>query len=202
MPSLLPSRFFFSEMKVGASDVEAHLRANGIDGEMSVRLLTDEAGKSKGTAFVDLHDAEQMHKSLALHHSTLCGRRINVEKSCGGRNSEKRDERLQQQRLEQAQKVQEKVDAVLADFSRRGVVEVSTLGDWLQARLFSYTPAHVAQVLEELEAVPVEQRGAGELERLMNARDEGGKKRDFKRRRREQGAVVAAGAEAAAAEEG
>ena len=49
-----------------------------------------------------------MHKGLSIHHSVLHGRRLNVEKSCGGRNKEAR-QWIASFRDEQAKAVAEKI---------------------------------------------------------------------------------------------
>ena len=62
-----------------------HFEAGGVDGVRSVRLLTDKTtGRSRGMAFVQLASADGVQAALRLHHTTLNGRRINVERSCGG----------------------------------------------------------------------------------------------------------------------
>lgn len=55
-----------------------------------VRLLTnkstgqDDPGKSKGFAFLEFTSPNALQHALKLHHSTLSGRKINVELSAGG----------------------------------------------------------------------------------------------------------------------
>ena len=85
-----PYVVFISQLpySVTAAEISAHLEKHGVAGPIQVRLLThSDTGNSKGVAFADLPDAQQLHKCLALHHSVLGGRLINVEKSCGGNHS-------------------------------------------------------------------------------------------------------------------
>lgn len=82
-----PYVVFISQLPYSATaeEISQHLEKHGVEGPIKVRLLTDPAtGGSRGMAFADLSDAQQLHKSLALHHSLFGGRLINVEKSCGG----------------------------------------------------------------------------------------------------------------------
>lgn len=69
---------------------------------LKVRLLTDpkKNNRSKGMAFIEANDPEILFECLKLHHTTLDGRRINVERTTGG-GSNKRKEKIQQFRKEQ-----------------------------------------------------------------------------------------------------
>ena len=85
-----PYVVFISQLpySITAAEISAHLEKHGVAGPIQVRLLTHpDTGHSKGVAFADLPDAQQLHKCLTLHHSVLGGRLINVEKSCGGNHS-------------------------------------------------------------------------------------------------------------------
>lgn len=58
---------------------------------VKIRLLTDaKTKKSRGMAFVELSNPELMYGCLRLHHTLLDGRRLNVERSAGGRKKETR----------------------------------------------------------------------------------------------------------------
>lgn len=48
------------------------------------RLMTKKTGESKGCGFIEFNNKESYWKALNLHHSTLDGRKINVEITCGG----------------------------------------------------------------------------------------------------------------------
>ena len=64
-------------------DIRNHFDFDG--GISDVRILTNKTtGKSKGCAFLELSTKKIQAKALKLHQSTLCGRRINVEVTCGG----------------------------------------------------------------------------------------------------------------------
>lgn len=128
-------------------DIEAHLRKHGIEGPVTVRLLTTpETGQCKGMAFVEVEGARELHKCIALHHSVLKGRRINVEKSCGGSNRDARADRLRQKRDEQESKVRETIDRMLQEYEDRGVVHVESLELRVKYQLHNYTPSMVRQV--------------------------------------------------------
>lgn len=63
----------------------------------SVRLMTDKVTKkSKGFAFVEVSDIKEFRSVLAMHHTPIDGRKINVEMTAGGGGgkSEKRKTRL------------------------------------------------------------------------------------------------------------
>ena len=105
-------------------------------------------------AFVQLASAEDQHRCLSLHHSFLRGRRINVEKSCGGRDKSKRADRLREQREEQRAKIESKIAGIAAEFEARGALGpggLEGLVALVRDRLFSYSPAHVQAVLANLE---------------------------------------------------
>jgi hypothetical protein len=92
-------------------DIEDFLREKGIVGEIKVRLQSDKkTGLSKGMAFVELEGPREMNKTIALHRSILGGRRINIERSCGGRNKEGRAKRLRDGRTQQNYTEGEKAD--------------------------------------------------------------------------------------------
>lgn len=68
-----------------------------------IRLLTDaKKNRSRGMAFIEANDPKVLFECLKLHHTTLDGRRINVERTTGGgKASEKRKEKIKQYRQEQ-----------------------------------------------------------------------------------------------------
>lgn len=133
-----------------AEALEAHLRTAGVVGAIKIRLLTDKkSGAFKGLAFAELDDAEDQHKCIQLHHSLLGGRRINVEKSCGGRNKEQRKTKITAQRNEQKEHIAESVDRVLADYESRGVLPHDArakIGETLMKSLHALPPSSVAKV--------------------------------------------------------
>ena len=159
--------------KTTAEELTKHLQVNGVDTRAEgyqVRLLTapGQSDRSRGSAFVQLPSAEQLHRCLSLHHSVLQGRRINVEKSCGGSDKGVRAARLEEQRRVQQEAVRAKIDTVLKDFESRDVLVVSELGALLQERLYACTAAHVSDLLEEYAARPREKRSRKDLDQLID----------------------------------
>lgn len=75
---------------------------------LKIRLLTDaKKNRSRGMAFIEANDPKILFECLKLHHTTLDGRRINVERTTGGgKTSEKRKEKIKQFRQEQQGKAQ------------------------------------------------------------------------------------------------
>ena len=66
----------------------------------------------------------------------LQGRRINIEKSCGGRNKELRSTKIQQQRSMQHASNMEAVTAVLKSFEEEGMPPIDAIEESLLSRLF------------------------------------------------------------------
>jgi RNA recognition motif-containing protein len=123
---------------------------------LKIRLLTQD-GKSKGNAFAEFEDPEDMYEALKLHHTQLDGRRINVERSVGGRkNSETRKEKLKQRRKEQEDYVMNTVNKILEEYRERGQLEEDELDDGVKALCYRRSPAIVEAALQEY----VEARGS------------------------------------------
>ena len=152
--------------------LEKHLAANGVSDVKSIRILTDDNGHSRGMAFVELNNTEDMHKGLSMHHSVLHGRRLNVEKSCGGRNKEARQARIADFRNDQSKAVAEKIDAVVADFETRKVITRGGLGNLLLRRLHTYSARQVGDLLALFEKRPKEQRTLKDLDRICDELNE------------------------------
>jgi hypothetical protein len=133
-----------------APDIEQHLRETAaLEGPIKVRLRTNpETQQSTGVAFVDLEGARELHQCVAAaHHSTLHGRIINVEKSCGGRNKTGRSEKIASKRTEQKQRAEEAVNRVLAQYEQRGVLQgVHKWGPTLKDSVHAHSAAHLTQV--------------------------------------------------------
>lgn len=95
--------------------IEAHFHdAIAERGTMTVRMLTDKkSGRSRGCCFLEFSSRAALEKGLALHHSSLDGREINVELSAGGGGKgEKRKDKLKKRNdslKRQRQKLFEKV---------------------------------------------------------------------------------------------
>jgi hypothetical protein len=78
--------------------IEEHFRAGGVGGVMTVRLLTSKGSEnSRGMAFVEIEGSKELRNALAMHHTTLDGRRVNVEQSAGG-GKRKRSEAIEAKR--------------------------------------------------------------------------------------------------------
>lgn len=169
-----PYILFIGQLSFGTQKVqlEKHLAASGVTDVKNIRILTDDSGNSRGMAFVELRNAEDMHKGLSTHHSVLHGRRLNVEKSCGGRNKQARQARITNFRDDQSKAVAEKIDAVIADFERREVITRTGLGDLLLNRLHSYSARQVGELLEDFEKRPKETRSLKVLDQICSALNE------------------------------
>mmetsp|Transcript_36784 Transcript_36784/g.85918 ORF Transcript_36784/g.85918 Transcript_36784/m.85918 type:complete len:297 (-) Transcript_36784:180-1070(-) len=120
-----------------------------------VRLLTDsKTKKSRGMAFVELDDPKVMYDCLKLHRTHLNGRRINVERSAGGgKNSERRKLKIQNQREQQEKMMSNTVDNILEEYRSKGDLQEGELDDGVVG-LFKRHSAHVvdAAIQEYLEA--------------------------------------------------
>eukprot|EP01034_Spumella_vulgaris_P021513 gene21513-27548_t len=171
----IPYVVFIGQLSFAATeqDIEYHLRSHGVEGEISVRLLKKtESGESRGMAFVELEGARELHKCIALHHSRLQGRVINVEKSCGGKNKTMRTEKIGEKRREQMLKVHESVDKVLLEFQDKGVLDVDSLGGEFKDKIHKYTPGFVAECLKIYSNLHAESRSLGSLDQILTSRDE------------------------------
>lgn len=90
---------------------------------------------------------EDVHKCLTLHHAKLNGRRINVEKTCGGRNADVRAMRIKHIRNEQKIALSETVDSIMKEYEARGVFSMREINDKLMNRLYALTPELVREVI-------------------------------------------------------
>ena len=139
---------------VTAADIETHLRhVAALEGPLKVRLRSNAAtGQSLGVAFVEVEGAHELHQCIAAaHHSTMAGRVINVEKSCGGRNKATRGEKIASRRSEQQVRAEEAVNRVLVQFERSGVLHnVHKWGPTLKDSMYAHSPAHLTMVLFNL----------------------------------------------------
>jgi RNA recognition motif-containing protein len=104
------------------------------DQTLKVRMLTDpKTKKFRGMAFAqvtDDEDPEFLYALLKLHQTYLKGRRINVERSAGGRkNSESRKAKLEQFQKDQDAYFTQVVDNILQEFQTRGEIRQNELDD-------------------------------------------------------------------------
>ena len=115
---------------------------------VKIRLLTNEkTGKSRGMAFVEVDNPELLYALLRLHQTFLNGRRINVERSAGGRGATKK-QKLEQYRKEQQEYVSSVVDKMLQEFYANGSIQPDELDEGVIA-LFNRHSANVVQAALE-----------------------------------------------------
>mmetsp|Transcript_31700 Transcript_31700/g.48603 ORF Transcript_31700/g.48603 Transcript_31700/m.48603 type:complete len:449 (-) Transcript_31700:35-1381(-) len=116
-----------------------------------IRLLTDsKTKKSRGMAFVETSDPELLYAFLKLHHTHLDGRRINVERSAGGKsNSDARKSKIAQYRKEQEKFMSETVDKMLDDYKANGDLEENELDDGVIALCKRHSATVIEQALTE-----------------------------------------------------
>lgn len=115
-----------------------------------IRLLTDAKTKrSRGMAFVQVDNPELLYALLRLHQTHLEGRRINVERSAGGKaNSETKKNKLEQFRNEQQEYFSGVVDKMLQEFYQQGTIQPEELDEGVIA-LFKRHSANVVQAALE-----------------------------------------------------
>ena len=135
-----------------ASDIEQHLKSNGAidsDSIMKVRIRSDaNTGISLGIAFVEVNTLDELYKCIALHHSKLHGRIINIEKSCGGRNKTQRDNKIGEKRTQQQIRMHDAVDRVLSRYEQEGVIkQVHQWGQTMKDKIYSLSPSYLSEVM-------------------------------------------------------
>ena len=117
---------------------------------VKVRLLSDsKTKKSRGMAFVELGDPELMYACLKLHKSLLEGRRINVERSAGGRNKETRNSKIKQFREKQEEYLSNVMDSILADYIKSGELQEGELDEGAISLCKRHTATMVEAALKE-----------------------------------------------------
>eukprot|EP00977_Amphora_coffeiformis_P010825 scaffold2536_cov169-Amphora_coffeaeformis.AAC.18 len=117
---------------------------------VKIRLLSDpKTRKSRGMAFVEVDNPELLYGLLRLHQTFLQGRRINIERSAGGKaNSETKKHKLEQFRKEQEEYFSEVVDKMLQGFYQDGSLQPEELDEGVIA-LFKRHSAQVVQAALE-----------------------------------------------------
>jgi RNA recognition motif-containing protein len=111
---------------------------------VKVRLLTKKKGNSevsRGMAFVETSTPELLYSCLSLHHTHLDGRRINVERTAGGRNPLKRKAKIDEFRQDQLSHQREVIHGILR---QHNVVEGTTV----DAGVVQLCERHAASVVE------------------------------------------------------
>lgn len=132
-----------------ADGLFAYLRENlGEDAvtadTVKIRLLTKKKGESdvsRGMAFVETSTPELLYSCLSLHHTHLDGRRINVERTAGGRNPLKRKAKIDEFRQEQLSHQREVIHEILR---QHNVVEGTTV----DAGVVQLCERHAASVVQ------------------------------------------------------
>ena len=147
--AIVPYIVFVGQLdyEITVEELTQFFRSKGIEGSIKMRLLKDkETGRSKGMAFVELETAAEMYKCVALHHSIVNGRMVNIEKSCGGKNKEVRKEKLTEKRQEQTQKLNETVKKILETYTEQGIVQSDKFGSEFEEKIYRYGPHILAKV--------------------------------------------------------
>lgn len=119
--------------------------------EFQVRLLTDEkTKKSKGMAFLQTYDPQIMYACLQLHHTYLNERRINVERSTGGKkDSKKRQDKLSSYRMEQKKFLSNTIDGMFREFIQNKKIEKEEFDDRTKELCKRYAPSIVHKTILE-----------------------------------------------------
>ena len=96
-----------------------------------VRLLTDpKTKKSRGMAFLETNDPDLMYACLKLHQTNIGDRRINVERSAGGRkDSDARKAKIKQFREEQEKYLSDVVNKLIAGHIASGEIKEGELDE-------------------------------------------------------------------------
>lgn len=96
-----------------------------------VRLLTDpKTKKSRGMAFLETNDPDLMYACLKLHQTNIGDRRINVERSAGGRkDSDARKAKIKQYREEQDKYLSDVVNKLIAGHIASGEIKEGELDE-------------------------------------------------------------------------
>jgi RNA recognition motif-containing protein len=122
-----------------------------------IRLLTDPKTKrSRGMAFVEVDDPEFLYALLKLHQTYLKGRRINVERSAGGKkHSEARKSKLEHYRKEQGAYFAEVVENILSEYKKSGELRE----DELDEGVMTLCKRHAGPVVQAAVAEYIEKGG-------------------------------------------
>lgn len=114
-----------------------------------IRLLTDaKTKKSRGMAFLETHDPDLMYACLKLHQTNIGDRRINVERSAGGRkDSDSRKAKLKQYREEQDKYLGDVVDKLIAGHKASGEIKENELDEGVVGLCKRHSAATVESTL-------------------------------------------------------
>lgn len=125
--------------------------------DIKIRVLTDPATKkSRGMAFVEVEDPEILYGLLKLHQTFLNGRRINIERSAGGKkNSEARKAKIAQYRKEQEAYFADVVDKIFKEYKDTGELR----DDELDEGVITLCKRHAGPVIRAAVAEYIEKGG-------------------------------------------
>ncbi len=158
---------FFGQLsyETTTDDILAHICSNlkddypasKISKMTKIRLLTDSKTKtSRGMAFVEVDDPEFLYALLKLHQTYLKGRRINVEKSAGGKkHSDTRKSKIDQYRKEQSAYFAEVVENIFAEYKKTGELRE----DELDEGVVTVCKRHAGPVVQAAVAEYIEKGG-------------------------------------------
>ena len=139
------------------SNLSEEYPASKITRMTKIRLLTDSKTKrSRGMAFVEVDDPEFLYALLKLHQTYLKGRRINIERSAGGKkHSETRKSKLENYRKEQSAYFAEVVENILAEYKKTGELRE----DELDEGVITVCKRHAGPVVQAAVAEYIEKGG-------------------------------------------
>lgn len=135
--------------------------------DLKIRILTDPKNndKSRGMAFIETKDADLMYSCLQLHHTYLDGRRINIEKSSGGRKgNKKREEKIKTRRKEQQEYFSNAVDNIFKEYEDNGMVKDGEFDD----NVLNLCKRHAPSLVNETLKTYVEKRNEITEKKLKN----------------------------------
>ena len=103
---------------------------------IKIRMLTNaKTQKSRGMAFVEVinGDPDFLYALLTLHQTMLKGRRINIERSAGGKNNNRRKTKLDHYRKEQEKHFAEVVEKIFSEYRKTGELRENELVSYRDA---------------------------------------------------------------------
>lgn len=169
--SVVPYVVFVGQIgySVSVEELRHFFVSKEVHGEIKIRLLTDkETGCSRGMAFVELENAIEMHKCIALHKSIFQGKAINIEKSCGGKDKDKRKQRIDEKRKEQQVKQDETIQRIVEQYTTAGVIEPEKFGDSFNVKLHRSGPHVLGKALQAYSRLADEKRKLSRLDQLLD----------------------------------
>ena len=108
-----------------------------------------------------------MNKCIALHQSLLNNRRINIERSVGGKNKDVRTVKLREARLQLQIKHSEQIDGIIEKYARTSNLEPIT-SDFLLNKLYRLTSIEVDKILKKFTDMPNTMRKMSVLDKIAS----------------------------------